>query len=92
MAAASEPCINCSAWALAACSCCRAAGLFSVNTKDDFGYDIGGGVMGFFTHNVGLRGDVRYFRGFNGSSDNVTTLGLSNFSYWRTSIGVSFKF
>jgi opacity protein-like surface antigen len=69
-----------------------AAGLFSVNTKNDFGFDVGAGVMGFFTQNVGLRGDVRYFRGFNGSTDNVTGLGLSNFSFWRTSIGVSFKF
>lgn len=69
-----------------------AAGLFAVNTKNDFGFDVGAGVMGFFAQNVGLRGDVRYFRGFNGSSTNVTGLGLSNFSFWRTSLGVSFKF
>ena len=69
-----------------------AAGLFDVNTKNDFGFDVGAGVMGFFTQNVGLRGDVRYFRGFRGTSDNTTGLGLSNFNYWRTSIGVSFKF
>jgi opacity protein-like surface antigen len=69
-----------------------AAGLFSVNTKNDFGFDVGGGVMGFFTSNVGLRGDVRYFRGFNGSSDNVTGLGVSDFHFWRGSVGVSFKF
>jgi hypothetical protein len=68
-----------------------AAGLFTVNTKNDFGFDVGGGVMGFFSQNVGLRGDVRYFRGFNGSN-NVTTLGLSNFNFWRTSFGVTFKF
>ena len=35
---------------------------FDVDTKNDFGLDVGGGVMGFFTDNVGLRGDVRYFR------------------------------
>jgi opacity protein-like surface antigen len=69
-----------------------AAGLFTVNTKNDFGFDVGAGVMGFFSQNVGLRGDVRYFRGFNGSSDNVTGLGLSNFSFWRTSIGLALKF
>jgi opacity protein-like surface antigen len=69
-----------------------AAGLFSVNTKNDFGYDLGAGVMGFFNQNVGLRGDVRYFRGFRGTSDNAVGLGISNFNYWRTSIGVSFKF
>jgi len=69
-----------------------AAGLFDITTKNDFGFDVGAGVMGFFSQNVGLRGDVRYFRGFNGSTDNVTGLGLSNFSFWRTSVGVSFKF
>ncbi len=69
-----------------------AAGLFAVNTKNDFGYDLGGGLMGFFNQNIGLRGDVRYFRGFRGTSDNAVGLGISNFNYWRTSIGVSFKF
>jgi opacity protein-like surface antigen len=68
-----------------------AGGFFDVSTKNDFGFDVGGGVMGFFSQNVGLRGDVRYFRGFRGSSDNTTGLGLSNFNYWRTSIGVAFK-
>jgi hypothetical protein len=68
-----------------------AAGLFDANTKNDFGFDVGGGLMGFFSKNVGLRGDVRYFRTFNGS-DNVTGLGLSDFKFWRGSLGVSFKF
>jgi opacity protein-like surface antigen len=66
--------------------------VFDVQSKNDFGFDVGGGVMGFFGQNVGLRGDVRYFRSFSGSSDNVTGLGLSNFNFWRTSVGVSFKF
>jgi opacity protein-like surface antigen len=67
-------------------------GLFDVTTKNDFGFDVGGGVMGFLSQNVGLRGDVRYFRGFRGVSDNTTGLALGNFSYWRTSVGVAFKF
>jgi hypothetical protein len=48
--------------------------------------------MGFFAQNIGLRGDFRYFRSFQGSSDNVTGLGLSNFQFWRGSAGVTFKF
>jgi hypothetical protein len=68
-----------------------ATGFFDVTTKNDFGFDLGGGVMGFFNTNIGLRGDVRYFRSFNGS-DNVSGLGLSNFHYWRGSLGVTFKF
>jgi opacity protein-like surface antigen len=65
---------------------------FDVRSKNDFGFDVGAGVMGFFTPNVGVRGDVRYFRSFQGSDDNVTGLGLSNFHFWRGSVGVSFKF
>ena len=70
------------------------AGVFSANTKNDFGLDIGGGVMGFFSPNVGLRGDVRYFRGFRGTSDsgNPAGLALGDFKFWRGSLGVSFKF
>jgi opacity protein-like surface antigen len=68
------------------------AGFFDVASKNDFGFDVGAGVMGFFSQNVGLRGDFRYFRSFQGSSDNVTGLGLSNFHFWRGSLGVSFKF
>jgi opacity protein-like surface antigen len=64
---------------------------FDVNTKNDFGFDAGAGVMGYFSQHVGLRGDIRYFRGFNGSN-NTTGLGLSSFNFWRGSVGVSFKF
>jgi opacity protein-like surface antigen len=69
--------------------------VFDVETKNDFGFDVGGGVMGFFTDNVGIRGDVRYFRSFRGAdsdSDSVTGLALSDFSFWRGSVGVSFRF
>jgi opacity protein-like surface antigen len=70
-----------------------AAGLFNVSSKNDFGFDVGGGVMGFVTQNVGLRGDVRYFRGFKGApSDSATGLALGNFNFWRASGGVTFKF
>ena len=67
-------------------------GFFDVASKNDFGFDVGGAVMGFFSQNVGIRGDARYFRSFQGSSDNVAGLGLSNFHFWRGSVGVSFKF
>lgn len=65
---------------------------FDVQTKNDFGFDLGAGVMGFVAQNVGIRGDVRYFRSFNGSEDNPTGLGLSGFHFWRGSVGVAFKF
>lgn len=65
-------------------------GFFDVSTKNDFGFDLGGGVMGFFNQNVGIRGDVRYFRTFSGD-DNPTGLGVSDFNFWRGSVGVSLK-
>jgi hypothetical protein len=70
-----------------------AAGLFNVSSQNDFGFDVGGGVMGFFTPNVGLRGDVRYFRSFSGATSTPGTgLALGNFQFWRGSVGVTFKF
>jgi hypothetical protein len=70
-----------------------AADFFDVQSKNDFGFDVGGGVMGFFNSNVGLRGDVRYFRTFRGANeDSLTGLALGNLSFWRGSVGVSLKF
>src|SRR4051812_29340463 len=64
-----------------------AGDVFDVNTKNDFGFDLGAGAMGFFTQNVGIRGDVRYFRSFTGSSsDTLTGLALSDFHFWRGSV------
>jgi opacity protein-like surface antigen len=42
----------------------RVSTLFKAS-KNDFGFDLGGGVMGYFADHVGLRGDVRYFRNIN---------------------------
>jgi hypothetical protein len=70
-----------------------AAGLFDVSSKNDFGFDLGGGLMGFISQNVGLRGDVRYFRSFKGAPpDSATGLALGNFQFWRASAGVTLKF
>jgi len=67
--------------------------LFDAQSKNDFGFDVGGGVMGFFNNNVGLRGDVRYFRSFQGGdAGSLTGLALGNLNFWRGSVGVSFKF
>jgi opacity protein-like surface antigen len=65
---------------------------FDVTTKNDFGFDVGGGVMGFFSQNVGIRGDVRYFRSFSGTDENLVGIGVSDFNFWRGSVGVSFRF
>jgi opacity protein-like surface antigen len=58
-------------------------------SENDFGFNVGGGVMGFFTTNVGLRGDIRYVRSFQSFTDDPTDVfDLGNFDYWRTNVGV----
>jgi Outer membrane protein beta-barrel domain len=70
----------------------NAGDLFDINSND-FGTNIGGGVMGFFTPNVGIRGDVRYFRSLtNNVSGGPFGLGLGHFHYWTGTVGVTFKF
>lgn len=60
------------------------------------GADIGGGLMAFMG-NVGVRGDVRYFRALTNSSatlsNNSTTPTdiLPGLNFWRANIGVAFR-
>ena len=54
---------------------------------NDIGFDIGGGIMGFFSDHVGLRGDVRYFRNF-GEFDISELEFAGTFAFWRASIGL----
>ena len=70
----------------------EAGGLFALDEKD-LGMDLGVGAAGFFNRNIGLRGDVRYFRGLH-EGDNDSTFGLdfSSFHYWRTTAGLVVRF
>jgi hypothetical protein len=54
------------------------------------GWDAGGGVMGYFSDHVGLRGDLRYLRATSDLSTGVSTLDLggNRLHFWRASIGV----
>jgi opacity protein-like surface antigen len=66
-------------------------GILTANNTS-LGYDLGGGVMGFFTPHVGLQADYHYIR----NTKDVTLAGFSitntelNFS--RGTIGVVFRF
>jgi hypothetical protein len=65
--------------------------LFEID-NNDFGINVGGGVMGFATDNVGFRGDVRYFRGFGeDTSNDQFDVDLSDFDFWRATVGVTFR-
>jgi hypothetical protein len=60
-------------------------------SRNDLGYDLGGGVM-FLAGNVGLRGDLRYFRSLQSNDANSIDFSLGNFKFWRGTVGVTFKF
>ena len=64
---------------------------FTKATTNDLGMDVGGGVM-FLGSNVGVRGDLRYFRSLSNNDSNGVDLSLGSFNFWRGSVGVTFKF
>ena len=65
--------------------------LFNV-TNDEFGMNIGGGVMGFATDHVGFRGDLRYFRAFTDpEEDNEFDIDFGSFDFWRATGGITFR-
>lgn len=57
------------------------------------GWNIGGGIMAT-KGKVGVRGDLRYFRGLNETDDDVNVFGLdfSSFGFWRASAGLLVRF
>jgi opacity protein-like surface antigen len=61
-------------------------------TENDFGWDLGAGVMGYFSNNVGVRFDYRYFRNFQETNTNVVGLEVGHFAFNRASAGVLFRF
>jgi opacity protein-like surface antigen len=68
-------------------------GFFDDLNSNDFGVNIGAGINGFFTDNIGIRGDVRYFRSLNDNEpDDEFDLALSDFDFWRATVGVTFRF
>ena len=58
--------------------------------KNSWGFDLGGGLMILFD-NVGIRGDVRYFRTFTSGDDDELDFDLGGFDFWRATAGVTFR-
>ena len=61
-------------------------------SENDFGWDLGAGVMGYFSDHLGLRVDYRYFRNFQQTGSNVIGISSGNFNFHRASVGVLFRF
>jgi opacity protein-like surface antigen len=60
--------------------------------SNDFGYTLGGGVMGFFSDNFGIRGDYRYYRNFKKDEGGFLGFDTGTFNFSRASIGVVIRF
>ena len=68
------------------------ANLFNDISSNDLGVNIGAGINGQFTDNVGIRGDVRYFRSLQDNEpDNDLDLSLGSFDFWRGTVGMTFR-
>lgn len=63
--------------------------------RNSFGFDLGGGINGYFSDHVGIRGDIRYFRDFSVSDTDSAigiALGAGKLDFWRGTVGVLFRF
>ena len=64
------------------------------SSNNMFGWDAGGGVMGYFTDHVGLRGDLRYLRATSDLKTGLTSLPNldgNGLHFWRATVGVVFR-
>jgi opacity protein-like surface antigen len=61
---------------------------------NSLGFDLGGGLMGMFSENVGIRGDIRYFRSFRNDSSGLRDIDfdLTRLNFWRGTVGLTFRF
>ena len=59
-----------------------------------FTFNVGGGVAGFATKHLGMRGDLRYYRAFGIKVADLENAGLAldHFNFWRASVGLVAKF
>ena len=67
-------------------------GLIDDIDSNELGFNVGGGAHVFFNDNVGIRGDLRYFRGLQDDEENDLDLDLADFDFWRGTVGVTFRF
>ena len=62
-------------------------------SRNDLGANFGAGIMAAATGQIGVRGDIRYFRDLVGTSaGNTTSIDFGSFHFWRASISVLFRF
>ena len=61
-------------------------------SSNDFAYDFGAGMMGFFSDHFGLRGEVRYLRTLEDSNrGSGIDFEAGRLRFWRATAGVTFR-
>ncbi|HEX7138739.1 MAG TPA: hypothetical protein VF219_12855, partial [Vicinamibacterales bacterium] len=80
------------------------AGLMRIHADDYFGsfkvervrpaFDLGGGVLMFFTNTVGASFEVRRFQNFYNSSEDagLTFTGSERLSFWRAGLSLAIRY
>lgn len=68
------------------------ADFFNVDANS-WGVNAGGGIIAFFSDNVGLRGDVRYFRSLQDVRPaDPFDVAFGDFRFWRGTVGLTLRF
>ena len=62
------------------------------SNNNNLGWDVGGGLMGFFGSHVGLRGDIRYIHSFQDLNVLGFTVSHAKLDFGRASVGLVVKF
>lgn len=61
--------------------------------QNDWGIDVGGGVMFNITDRFGVRGDLRYFRNLTTREEpGLDEIDLGDFDFWRGTAGLAIRF
>ena len=63
-----------------------APGFIPKISDNNFGMNVGAGIMGFASDHFGVRGDLRYFHDFREAPSETVQFG--SFHYWRASFGI----
>ncbi|MGH9196749.1 MAG: outer membrane protein [Acidimicrobiia bacterium] len=65
-------------------------GLLGDIDRNDLGINLGGGLAAMVGGNVGVRGDIRYFRSLQSDKDDsLLGLELGSLDFWRATVGLS---
>jgi opacity protein-like surface antigen len=59
-------------------------------SRNDWGFNVGGGAIFVLNEAFGIRADLRYFRYFQ-RHDDLAQTGTGSFGFWRTSGGITWS-